>query len=200
MTDEQDKSWGKPDPDQDVVSLEGAQLRALAHPMRNRMLGLLRFYGPATATTLASRLGVNTGATSYHLRQLADAGLVVEDDARGNARDRWWKSAHRGTYFDSSEMLETEPELALGFLHGIGQIYSENMFRAIDELQTQTPEWRDASLLSDYMFHLTPAQLAAMKDELLAVLDKYRTDLSEPLADGAEQVSVQIQAFPRETR
>jgi hypothetical protein len=39
-----------------------------------------------------------------------------------------------------------------------------------------------------------------MKDELLAVLDKYRTDLSEPLPDGAEQVSVQIQAFPRQTR
>ncbi|WP_428995029.1 helix-turn-helix domain-containing protein [Kribbella qitaiheensis] len=40
--------------------------------MRNRMLGLLRVHGPATATTLAERLGVNTGATSYHLRQLAE--------------------------------------------------------------------------------------------------------------------------------
>jgi DNA-binding transcriptional ArsR family regulator len=200
MTDEQKPSATEPDPELDVVTLEGAKLRALAHPMRNRMLGLLRFYGPATATTLASRLGVNTGATSYHLRQLAEAGLVVEDDTRGNARDRWWKSAHRGTYFDSNELLEKEPELALGFLHGIGQIYSENMFRAIDELQTQTPEWRDASLLSDFMFHLTPEQLRAMKTELLAVIEKYSTDLSAPLPDGAEQVSVQIQAFPRETR
>src|SRR4051812_34030637 len=113
MADEKKKFWGKPDPELDVVALEGAQLRALAHPMRNRMLGLLRFYGPATATMLAGRLGVNTGATSYHLRQLADAGLVVEDDTRGNARDRWWKSAHRGTHFDSNELLDTEPELAL---------------------------------------------------------------------------------------
>ena len=58
-----------------------AALKALAHPVRLRMLGLLRIEGPATATTLATRLGLNTGATSYHLRQLAQHGFVVEDDA-----------------------------------------------------------------------------------------------------------------------
>jgi DNA-binding transcriptional ArsR family regulator len=200
MTDEQNP----PEPDAAQpnlsVNLDSHSLRALAHPMRNRMLGLLRVYGPATATTLATRLGVNTGATSYHLRQLADAGLVVEDDSRGNARDRWWKAAHLGTAFNQSALLEAEPELTMGFLHGIGQVYAENMFRAIDELQTQTPEWREAALFSDYLFHLTPAQLSAMTDELMAVMDKYQTDLTQPLPDGAEQVSLQIQAYPRETR
>jgi len=183
------------------VRLDRHLVRALAHPMRNRMLGMLRVYGPQTATSLAGRLGVNTGATSYHLRQLADAGLVVEDDSRGNARDRWWKSAHQGTEFDPAELLEEEPELALGFLHGLGQTYAENMFGFIDSMQTLEPEWRDASLLSDYMFHLRPEELKAMRDELLAVLEKYKTpDLTAPLPDGAEQVSVQIQAYPRETR
>ena len=198
MTDDQSKP--RPvDPNQSVT-LDSHSLRALAHPMRNRMLGLLRIYGPATATTLASRLGVNTGATSYHLRQLADAGLVVEDDSRGNARDRWWKAAHQGTSFDKSALLESEPELTMGFLHSIGQVYAESMFRAIDELQTQTPEWREATLFSDFMFHLTPGQLKSMTAELLSVLEKYQTDLSQPLPDGAEQVSLQIQAYPRETR
>ena len=55
------------------------QMKALTHPVRVRMLGMLRIDGPATATTLADRLGLNTGATSYHLRQLAQAGFVVED-------------------------------------------------------------------------------------------------------------------------
>lgn len=182
------------------MRLDAQLLRALAHPMRNRILGLLRLYGPATATTLADRLAVNTGATSYHLRQLAEAGLVVEDDSRGNARDRWWKSAHQGTDFDTGELLAEEPELALGFLHGIGQMYAENMFRAIDNLQTMTPEWREASLISDYLFQLRPDELMAMMTEIRAVLEKYSTDLTAPLPDGAEQVSVQIQAYPRETR
>src|SRR5215218_1657224 len=61
MADDQQHPWD-PDPDQDVT-LDSRLLRALAHPMRNRMLGILRAYGPATATTLAARLGVNTGAT-----------------------------------------------------------------------------------------------------------------------------------------
>jgi DNA-binding transcriptional ArsR family regulator len=183
------------------VHLDRELVRALAHPMRNRILGLLRVYGPQTATTLAGRLGVNTGATSYHLRQLADAGLVTEDDSRGNARDRWWKSAHQGTEFDKAELLDQEPELALGFLHGVGQTYAENIFGFIDAMQTMPEDWRDASVLSDYFFHLRADQLDAMMHEVLAVLEKYKTpDLTAPLPEGAEQVTVQIQAFPRETR
>ncbi|MET7277412.1 helix-turn-helix domain-containing protein [Kribbella sp. NPDC005582] len=187
--------------DERSVRLDRSLVRALAHPMRNRALGLLRVYGPQTATTLATRLGVNTGATSYHLRQLAEAGLVVEDDSRGNARDRWWKAAHQTTSFDLPELLDQEPELTLGFLHGVGQAYAENMFAFIDSMQTLDPEWKEASLLSDYHFHLRADQLAALRQELTAVLAKYATpDLTAPLTDGEEQVTIQIQAFPRETR
>ena len=184
-----------------TVRLDRHLVRALAHPMRTRMLGLLRAYGPQTATTLAGRLGVNTGATSYHLRQLAEAGLVVEDDSRGNARDRWWKSAHQGTEFDAAELLDQEPELALGFLHGIGQAHAENMFGFINSMQTLSPEWQEASVLADYMFHMRPEEMSSMVREVLAVFEKYKTpDLTAPLPEGAEQVTVQIQAYPRETR
>jgi len=190
-----------PDGTARTVRLDRHLIRALAHPMRNRIVGLLRMYGPQTATTLAGRLRVNTGATSYHLRQLAEAGLVVEDDSRGNARDRWWKSAHQGTEFDAAELLDQEPELALGFLHGIGQTYAENMFGFIDALQTLPPEWKEASVLADFMFHLRPEEMEAMMREVLDVFEKYKTpDLTAPLPEGAEQVSVQIQAYPRETR
>ena len=47
---------------------DATALKALAHPVRLRMLGMLRVDGPATATQLAARLGLNSGATSYHLR------------------------------------------------------------------------------------------------------------------------------------
>jgi predicted ArsR family transcriptional regulator len=202
MTDAKDQTEHQSDSQSEhpTVELAGAALRALSHPMRNRMLGLLRLHGPATATTLAGRLGVNTGATSYHLRQLAEAGLVLEEDSRGNARDRWWKAAHLGTSFDKSALLKSEPELTMGFLHGIGQVYAENMFRAIDELQTQSPEWVEASLISDYTFQLDAAGLKAMVTEIQAVFEKYGSDLTQPLPDGAEQVTIQIQAFPRDTR
>jgi DNA-binding transcriptional ArsR family regulator len=56
----------------DTVRLDARNLRGLAHPVRVRMLGLLRTEGPSTATLLGERLGLSSAATSYHLRQLAD--------------------------------------------------------------------------------------------------------------------------------
>ena len=73
------------------------QLRALTHPVRLRMLGMLRIDGPATATSLAERLGLNTGATSYHLRQLAEHGFIEDDAAQGSGRERWWKATYTST-------------------------------------------------------------------------------------------------------
>lgn len=182
----------------EMVQLDGRVLRALAHPMRNRIVGLLRIHGPQTATTLAGRLGVNTGATSYHLRQLDEAGLVEEDESRGNARDRWWKASHQGTDFDAASLLQTEPELTMGFLHGVGQTYAENMFRAINGWQTLEPDWREATMLSDWAFHLTAEQAKALNEDLIAVFDKYRTDLTQPAPEGTAKVTVQIQTFPWE--
>ena len=81
-----------------AITPSAAGLRTLSHPTRLRMLMLLRLDGPATATQLAQQLRLNTGATSYHLRQLADQGFIVEDAERGDGRDRWWKAAHESTY------------------------------------------------------------------------------------------------------
>ncbi len=85
------------DADRDVVT-DAAALQGLAHPLRLRLLGLLRAYGPSTATKLAARCGESSGLTSYHLRQLAEAGFVVDADPadlagvdrtpRGTARGR----------------------------------------------------------------------------------------------------------------
>ena len=69
-------------------------LKALAHPRRQAIMQRLSVHGPATSTTLARDLGWNTGATSYHLRELAKYGLVEElpdvrtDVSGGGARSR----------------------------------------------------------------------------------------------------------------
>src|SRR5215207_6642882 len=86
-----------------VLHPSAEQLRALAHPLRSRLLGALRFHGPATSTALAARLGTNSGATSYHLRQLAEVGLVEDDEERSNGRDRWWRSVHDATSWRSTD-------------------------------------------------------------------------------------------------
>ena len=67
------------------------ELRALAHPMRQRILRRVREAGPATATTLARDLGENSGIMSYHLRLLAEHDFVREVAGRGQGRERWWE-------------------------------------------------------------------------------------------------------------
>src|SRR3712207_2472805 len=98
-------------PTDDVKRLDARSLQALAHPLRMRLLGLLRVEGPATATQLAARVGESSGATSYHLRQLARHGFVEDEPARGNARERWWKASHRMTSWTTADFLD-EPDAA----------------------------------------------------------------------------------------
>ena len=72
---------------------DASALRVLAHPLRTRILAELRTVGPSTASDLARALDTNSGATSYHLRALEKAGIVVRDGATQDGRQRPWKAA-----------------------------------------------------------------------------------------------------------
>ncbi len=85
-------------------------LRAIAHPLRNRILGELSAQGPLRAADLSQELGVPANQASFHLRQLAKYGLV--EDAVGEGRDRrdrvWRLVQEEGLSLDLGE-LEKQP-------------------------------------------------------------------------------------------
>jgi DNA-binding transcriptional ArsR family regulator len=64
----------------------------MSHPLRRQMLRQLSRSGKATSTTIAEALQLNTGTTSYHLRVLADAGVIEELPGQGHGRERWWRN------------------------------------------------------------------------------------------------------------
>ncbi len=64
----------------------------MSHPLRREMLRHLGEHGTASSTTLAEALGESTGTTSYHLRVLADAGVIEEVPGQTNGRERWWQT------------------------------------------------------------------------------------------------------------
>ena len=168
-----------------IHHLDARSLRGLAHPLRMQLLDSLRFHGPATASQLAERLGESSGATSYHLRQLASAGLVVEDEERGNARDRWWKAAHRRTYLQGSPDPEGA-ELEGAYLEAVAEVYASNMRQAIAGLPTLSKEWDSATTLSNYGLRLTATEAASLVEELEAVIAGYRSaDSPDPTPRGA---------------
>ena len=85
------------------------ELRALAHPMRQRILHHLRQAGPATSTTLGRDLGENSGIMSYHLRLLAEHEFVREVAGRGQGRERWWEVSPEPVWI-AREGLGTEAQ------------------------------------------------------------------------------------------
>src|SRR5919204_4483228 len=66
-------------------------LRALAHPTRLMLIGLLRSEGPLTATRAGELIGQSAASCSFHLRQLAKYGLV-EEAGGGHGRERPWRA------------------------------------------------------------------------------------------------------------
>ncbi|MEP6815452.1 MAG: helix-turn-helix domain-containing protein [Marmoricola sp.] len=170
-------------------------LKALTHPTRLRMLGLLRVEGPATATTLATRLGLNTGATSYHLRQLAEHGFVVEDTERGNARDRWWRAAQQATSFPSHlARSEDERQTLDAFIQAAMIVHTESLQAAMEERPMLSQEWRNASSFSDWMLKVPASRAEELSTRLKAIVSEWDEDLD---AEDAADFVVQLHAFPR---
>lgn len=199
MTDNTPHPSDARSPDEGSVVLDAKGLRALAHPVRVQLVGLLRKYGPSTATRLAERLGVNSGTASYHLRQLGAAGFVEEDTERGNARERWWRSVHRTTWFNDPELAEREPEAALAYQQSVASIYALRTQQALNGLQTMPRVWRERFDLSDWVLRLTPEETTALYEELSGVIGRYRRDTPENAATapaGAERVGLITHFLP----
>ncbi|HEY3530533.1 MAG TPA: helix-turn-helix domain-containing protein [Nocardioides sp.] len=180
-----------------AITPSAAGLRALSHPTRLKMLMLLRSEGPATATQLAQKLALNTGATSYHLRQLAEHGFIVEDHERGDARDRWWRAAHQSTHMGMATRPEEEAEDAEAYLQTVALMYTETLMQAVAERRFLPAAWQAASTTSDWHIRLTPTRAEELLDALEAVISRF-WDTEEPRdSQGTADFVVNLNAFPR---
>jgi DNA-binding transcriptional ArsR family regulator len=156
------------------VHLDRPALVMLAHPLRSRLLAELRIRGPATATMLAAILQTNSGATSYHLRKLAQVGLVV-DSGDGTGRQRLWAL---GTEFrprdedpgDDADAQAALAWLARDYLHH----FSDRAELWLDTRDRWPPAWREPVGLSDHLVQVTAEQLSALRTELTEVIERYR--------------------------
>jgi predicted ArsR family transcriptional regulator len=165
------------DPAAPAVHLDRAALAMLAHPLRSRLLNELRVSGPATGTRLAAILHTNSGATSYHLRKLAQVGLVV-DYGRGAGRRRLWTASTESRPREGAASVDADDDDAQAAVAWLARDYL-NLFtdRAEQWLDTQDrwpADWREQVGLSDHLVQVTAGQLAALRADLAEVLERYR--------------------------
>ena len=173
-----------------------AALRALAHPLRLRLLASLRITGSGTASMLARRLGESSGSTSFHLRTLARHGFVVEDEALGSARERWWRASDAGTAWSLNDPDPGRMEAGRGLTRQVARDHARWVQRFLDELPQWPQAWRETAVVSDHWAAMTPERLAALSEEVTAVIARHVAE-AESGEDGAERVMVIFQAFPQ---
>jgi DNA-binding transcriptional ArsR family regulator len=183
------------EPPQDSVWLTPESLRVLAHPLRSRLVGALRRQGPATATDLATLLGTNSGATSYHLRKLESVGLV-EDTGEGEGKRRLWRASSTYTSWHPSDFEgDEDSETALHWLtRDYARHFTEQYDRWLDDSLSWPTAWQDACGQSDSMVLVTAEQLSALRDELAGVIERYRrVGQGNPTA---KRIAVYTTAYP----
>ena len=79
------------------------ELKALAHPLRLAIAERLSIHGPMTATEIADDLDESPSNCSWHLRKLAEHGLV-EETHDGTGRRRPWRVKQTGmTWAESTD-------------------------------------------------------------------------------------------------
>ncbi|MGW2225275.1 ArsR/SmtB family transcription factor [Streptomyces formicae] len=177
-------------------------LKALAQPRRQRMLQHLTVHGPATSATLARALGLNTGATSYHLRELARYGFVEEtgaaDSGRGR-RERWWRAVPGDRRFPPRSRQSPEVRLVMDELDHLSYAADLELFAQLrQESGAALGEWADAFPSSRGTIRLTLPELHAFFEEYIALLNRYKRSDADTPAD-ARTVLTRFLAFPAPT-
>ncbi|GIE86043.1 winged helix-turn-helix domain-containing protein [Actinoplanes regularis] len=171
-------------------------LRALAHPIRLKLLELLTVDGPATGRRLADLTGESTASVSYHVSQLVRWGLVEPalDLARG--RERPWQATSRGITWSATG--DGSPEFAAAS-RALREQFIARRLAALDEFQRREDEfdtaWREAAWIGEDLGHLDPAELTEATQRIKAVLAEY-TDTARPRREGARKVAFFAYAVP----
>jgi DNA-binding transcriptional ArsR family regulator len=192
------------DPAQDEM-LTPRALRGLVHPLRLRLLDLLQADGPATATSLAKRVGESSGVTSYHLRVLAEHGFIVEDTTRGTGRDRWWRAARRSTWFTfrmpEDPGTEETVEESLRYMRIVAEDQHRRVLAFIGTLTDRRPELRSMPwTVSDWPLQLTLADAQELKVAITDLILRYRRSPGgPPPAQGTVRAHVALQLTPEES-
>lgn len=179
-----------------------AVLRALANPARLRMLDVLQNQpGGATATACSEVVGLTASSCSWHLRQLAAAGLVRDAGRGDDGRERrWvattpaWQVNHVGIATDPEEAAALDVAVTQALLHA-----SDATVEAFTVTAVQGHEpvaWKDASLVSNMTLRMTSEELARVTETVMNMLRPYSLRERPDPPEGTRPVHAALRFVP----
>jgi DNA-binding transcriptional ArsR family regulator len=173
-------------------------LRAIAHPVRSRILTELDAHGSLRAADVAVLLGIPANSASFHLRQLAKFGLVEEDPAAArDKRDRVWKVTEEAGYNVSIGEVEKAPggKAASAVFRRTKAAWSHHLVE-LAYGEDRTPGI--SRTVTEQAVRLTKAEALDLVEELTDLIDGWRKRNQGHADDGRETYHVFqiIQPFP----
>ncbi|WP_129842014.1 helix-turn-helix domain-containing protein [Streptomyces sp. RFCAC02] len=170
-----------------------AALKALAHPLRLRILRHLGAAGPATSTTLAAVLGENTGTLSYHLRQLAAGGFIEDVPERASGRERWWRTVRGRDVRRPAPSELTPAEQAVA--DTLDRLRMADDMRLAERFISGTDAAEGWARGSRGLSHLTREELNDFHDAYLELLSRFSRG-PEEAAPGARPIALRWFGVP----
>lgn len=179
-------------------TLDAGALKALAHPLRVKILDLLIERGPQTASTLATLVGETSGSMSYHLRALAAHDLIREVEGRGRGRERWWERRKGRLDLPSPDRSMSPASRAAAQIvtSEFFRLRHESLMAFLNRDETTVPqEWLDTSLVMSTFLDITAEQMLALRDEVMRVIDEARDRYRGQTGPGVRRVAVRAELF-----
>jgi hypothetical protein len=175
--------------DRDPLASRALALRALAHPLRWKLIDLLASEQSATATRCAEVLGESVASCGYHLGILAKYGYVEPVPDR-TGREKPWRLASRRQDLSAGGLDEAG---ALAAQAATEVFLDHELERIKDRLRRQDlepAEWQAASYLSGSTVWMTAAELTEIRDQLTEIQARYgdRDDDLAARPPGAREV------------
>jgi len=155
-------------------------LRAYAHPIRMKLVGMLRREGPMTATRAAELTGESVASCSYHLRILAKYGLAEEDDPGGPGREKPWRATAEFTDWPGFSADPAVAAAARELTLAVAENYFHRLTRALEARGELSREWQEAEQFSDTTLYLTRGELAELGERMKALLAQYAPRGADP--------------------
>lgn len=158
-------------------------MRALAHPVRLAALSYLQKNGPATATQLSEHVGASPSVTSWHLRHLAEFGLVIDvpPPSGTDRRQRWWNSAARGFRYEMPATPEGAEAGRLLRTEMMNQVLEAAQQWLVETEPNLDPEWSRLAGSANTLLALTSAEAEALESAIEQLMAPYvqRRDAGE---------------------
>jgi DNA-binding transcriptional ArsR family regulator len=174
-------------------------LRAIAHPMRNRILGELTAAGHLRAADVAELLDIPANQASFHLRQLAKYGLVEPaPELARDGRDRVWKPVHAHGLSLEPGRLEKGPggKAAVAVWRRQAAAAAKE---AVDRAYAARKNRETHTMISDGLLRLTVAEAREFAAELLTLQDKWQDRAQQAGERGSDRRAYHLMIFVQPT-